>query len=318
MKLRSRFPLRAATLGLVAALGVSAPFLTRATVGAPKKELEIWPGRRVLLLLPLAPSATWNADPELGRAIVPLAQPQLQSALTATDKFSITLPYRFDPVLRRGLLEKRIAENEITALLTTPTLATARPVVDKLTFDQPVMIAEIKLEELTVGGTPKAPTVQIQTSGLLYEQGNPNPIKSITVRSRPTSGRTPSERIRAAASQTFTEIAAEFVTPPVAFDLPLPPAPTPTPAKPKAVKGKGNGKNGGANAGANSGANGTATVPATAGEAATPPIVAPAAPNAIAPPNSLSTAPGAPLVPQLPAAQPPLGIAAGTEGTVGR
>ncbi|HEX9996828.1 MAG TPA: hypothetical protein VGB45_06775 [Abditibacterium sp.] len=294
MKSCFRFQSRAVTLGLALAIGVSSPFLARPSVGAPKKELEVWPGRRVLLVLPLTLSSTWNADAELGRAILPLSQPQLQQALTNTNKFSITLPYRFDPVLRRGLTEKRIAENEINALLAAPTLETARPVVNKLVFEQPVMIADVNLEELTVGGTAKTPTVQIRASGRLYEQGSDKEIKNISIRSRPVTGRTPAERISAAANQVFTEIAAEFVAAPPAFELQLPPAPEPTPERPK---------------------NGTASASTPTG---TIMQNAPAMPGAIASPNSMTTVPGVPLVPQLPAPQPPLGIAAGAEGTIGR
>lgn len=296
MKLRHRFPSRAATICLVAALGATAPFLTSIAATAPKKQLEIWPGRRVLLVLPISISTNWNSDPALGRAIVPLAQPQLQQALTATGKFSVTTPYRFDPVLRRGLTEKRVAENDLNALLASPTLETSRPVVDKLLFDQPVMTADVELVEVRVGGTPKVPTVQLQVSGKLYEQGNPNAVKSLVVTSPPTRGRTPSERLIAAAGLAFAELAAEFVNPPPAFDLPAPVAPTPTPA-----------------------AKGTApTTPVAPTTPATPAIpIAPVAPAIpLTPPGTLAPAPGAPFVPQLPAPQPPLGIAAGQEPTL--
>lgn len=92
---------------------------------------------------------------DLGRAIVLLAEPELQKALIGTGKFSPTLPYRFDPILRRGVKENQLTEEDITALLASPSLATSQPVLDKLTFDQPAMTTEIFLEELTIGGTPK-------------------------------------------------------------------------------------------------------------------------------------------------------------------
>lgn len=296
MKLRHRLSSRAATIVLVAALGATAPFLTGTSHSASKRELEIWPGRRVLLVLPLGVSETWNSDPALGRAIVPLAQPGLQKALTGTGKFSVTLPYRFDPVLRRGLTEKRIAENDLTALLASPSLETSRPVVDKLMFDQPVMTADVQLEEVRIGGTPNAPTVQLQVSGKLYEQGNPNPLKAIVVTSKPTRGRTPAERLVAAADQAFLEIAAEFVQAPPAFELPAPVAPAPTKA-----------------------GTGSTPAPATIGPSETQaptPTLTPGVP--VTPPNSLSPAPGVPFVPVLPPAQPPLGIAAGEDATIAR
>jgi hypothetical protein len=306
MNTRSCLSARAATLGLVAALGAIAPFLTPVAHSAPKQQqLEIWPGRRVLLVLPLTVSSNWNADPALGRAIIPLATPELQRELTNTGKFSITLPYRFDPILRRALTEKRVAENDITALLASPSLETSRPVTDKLAFDQPVMVADIKLEELRVGGTPKMPTVQIQASGVLFEQGNPNPVKKIVVTSRPVMGKTPSERLSGAARAAFAEIAAEFVAAPPAFDLPMPEAP-PEPVAPAAGA-----------AGTTSGTSAAAGVPAGAAPARMP-MTPPAPMGSVATPNGLPVAPGMPFVPQLPAGQPPLGVGAGAPGTVGR
>lgn len=296
---------RAATFVLVAALSASAPLLTSPVQAAPKAQLQIWPGRRVLLVLPLAVSPTWNADPQLGRAIIPLAQPQLQRAFYNTGKFSTTLPYRFDPVLRRGITEKQIAENDITALLADPSLTTARPVIDKLNFDQPVMTTEVFLEELTVGGTSDKPTVQIQASGKLYEQGNPNPIKTVSIRSNAATGKTPSDRLTAATDQVFKEIAEAFVEPPAAFDLPLPVAPAPTAANQK-------GKSGSPAMGANLGG------PMGGTPVGTPVPMAPAPMSPTAPPNSLSSTPGAPFVPQLPAASPPLGVTAGEGTTIGR
>lgn len=306
---------RAATLAVVAALGaltpVAAPGLTSVAHAAPKPQLEIWPDRRVLLVLPIQLSPTWNADPQLGRAILPLAQPQVQQALTSTGKFSVTLPYRFDPVLRRGLTEKQLAENDITTLLSEPTLANSRPVIDQLKFDQPIMTTEVFLEELTIGGNSKQPTVQLQVSGKLYEQGNPNPVKSESYRSKPVGGKTPSERLIAAARDAFNGLAAAFVQPPAAFDLPAPIEVAP----PATTNKKGMGASGA------SGANSSST-PADKGSAAPVPAPVPMTPPAPLPstatPNVLPATPGAPLVPALPAAEPPLGVTAGQDTTTGR
>lgn len=301
---------RAATLALVAALGALAPFATPSAFAAPKKpQLEIWPDRRVLLVLPMQLAPTWNADAQLGQAILPLAQPQLQQALAATGKFSVTLPYRFDPVLRRGLTEKQLAENDITKLLATPTLENSRPVIDKLNFDQPIMTTEVFLEELTIGGDAKKPTVQLQVSGKLYEQGNPNPVKSETYRSKPLGGKTPSERLIAAARDAFGGLAMIYVEPPAAFDLP---APLEVAAPDK------------------TGSNGKPTDPATSSAAspstgmggsnasAAPSVTPPAPLPPISTPNTLPATPGALVVPQLPAAEPPLGVTAGEGTTTGR
>lgn len=299
---------RATTLAFIAALGAGAPLLTSTAHAAPKPQLQIWPDRRVLLVLPLQVAPTWNADPQLGQAILPLAQPQLQQALTETGKFSVTLPYRFDPVLRRGLTEKQLAENDITTLLSSPTLANSRPVIDKLNFEQPVMTTEVFLEELTIGGDSKKPTVQLQVSGKLYEQGNPNPVKSESYRSQAIGGKTPSERLIAAARDAFRGLAMIYVEPPAAFDLPAP-----IEVAPPAANGKnGNGK-------ASTPATGAITSGATNAGSATPlPATPPAPLPSTATPNALPSTPGAPLVPQLPAGEPPLGVAAGADTTVGR
>ncbi|HEX8464411.1 MAG TPA: hypothetical protein VF627_07315 [Abditibacterium sp.] len=316
MKLRFRLPSRAATLIVVAALGASAPFLTQPARTAPKKVLEIWPGRRVLFVLPLSVSANWNSDPALGTAILPLAQPELERALLRTGKFSLTLPYRFDPVLRRGLTEKRLVETEVSALLAAPSVESASPIVSKLIFDQPVMMAQIKLEEVRVGGTAELPTVQIQASGTLFQQqfddkgvGSVQQVKTITATSAPSGGRTPSDRLALATSRAFDEIAAAFVAPPAAFDLPTPIPPTPAPTTAAtASAATASGTTSGAAPGAGATAPGTPGTTPGAAAARTP------APRPVGPPTPLSPAPGVPFVPQLPAGTPPLGIAVGEGG----
>lgn len=311
---------------MVAILGVAGPSLTSVVSAAPKPQLEIWPSRRVLLVLPLQISPTWNADAQLGQAILPLAQPKLQQALYDTGKFSVTLPYRFDPVLRRGLTEKQIAENDITTLLSSPTLANSRAVVDKLNFDQPVMTTEVALEELTIGGDAKKPTVQLQVSGKLYEQGNPNPVRTETYRSKAVGGKTPSDRLNAAATDAFNGLAAVFVQPPAAFDLPAPIEVAPPAAETTDKTAKGSASKapkGGAAANGGSAAGGTGTAGGTApgnstGTPASPPVVAPAPLPSVATPNPLPAAAGTPLVPQLPAGAPPLGVAPGEGTATGR
>jgi hypothetical protein len=288
MNTRSRLNARAATLSVVAAFSALAPCLTLPAHSASKKQqpqLEIWPGRRVLLVLPITLSADWNADTSLGNAMIPLAQPQLQKAFTATGKFSTTLPYRFDPVLRRGLVEKQISQDDIDALVKSATLDTAKPVVSKLSFDQPVMVAEVTLDELRIGGTALIPTVQIKATGHLYQQGAPDLaiVKSIVVTSHSETGKTPTERLTAAAADAFNDIAAGFAAPPPAFDLPMPVETAP--------------------------AAGTAAAPAAGTSPAAP--AAPAPMNPVATPNSLPIVPGTPFVPAIQAGQPPMGVGAG-------
>ncbi len=302
MNLRPRFSSRSATLFWVAAFGATAPLLATSAHAAPKTKtpkvapprlITAWPGRRVLLVLPVTPSATWVGNPELGRAVAPLVESDLQQALSATGKFSPTIPHRFNPLLQRGLVEKRLAETDITPFVATPTLETARAIVDKLAFEQPPMIADVRLEELVTGGTPTAPTVLLRVSGRLYEQGKPEPIETVEVISRPSGGKTPEARIHAAAQQAFRELANGFVMSPVIPELStlMPAAPKPVPAgsRPTAPTLPG-------------AMPGTSAMPST--------------PAAIATPNRIAPTPGTPVVPQLPAPVPPLGVAAGGEATV--
>ena len=275
----------AVTLAISAVAGTS---LVQSAQAAPK--LQIWPGQRVLMLLPIAAADDWKGDAQLGTAVPRLVQPELQKALEKTRKFSITLPYRFDPVLQRSITEKRIPEADVRTLLATPTLDNARPLMDKLHFDQPAMIADVELLDLTVGGSAKAPSLQLQFSGRLYEQGNGAPIKSIVVRSASVSGSTPEQRILRAADLAFAEIAAQFVAPPPSFALPsmvlpTPPASTPAPAVAP-----------------------TPVAPAPEANIGTPPAMTLPSTPPVTPPNSLSSDSQAPSVPKLPPARPPLGL----------
>ena len=271
-------------LAILVAAGTS---LVQPAVAAPK--LQIWPGQRVLMLLPISAADDWKGDAQLAIAVPRLVQPELQKTLERTRKFSITLPYRFDPVLQRSITEKRIPEADVRTLLATPTLDNARPLMDKLRFDQPGMIADVQLLDLTVGGSAKAPSLQLQFSGRLYEQGNGAPVKSVVVRSASVTGSTPEQRILRAADLAFAEIAAQFVAPPPSFSLPV--MNQPAPAGPASVP---------------------AIIPATpTPESAigTAPSMVPAPSSVpVTPPNSLSSDFSAPFVPKLPPAQPPLGL----------
>jgi hypothetical protein len=257
--------------------------------------LELWPGQRVVLVLPLTLGADWNAEKDLGEAILNLVQPEVGRALARTGKFSPTLPYRFDPILRRAVIENRVSDADITTLIATPTLQTAQPILTALSFDQPAMVADVKLEELRVGGTAKTPTVQLQMSGRLYDSTG-NLFRTIAVTSRSFAGKTPQDRLSAAASQGLAELANRLVDPPDTFALPLPPTPTPGPsptARPSATNRP---------SAPSTPSTGTITpltpvLPGSGGVIATPP-------NSIAPSQG-----GADFVPQLPPAQPPLGLA---------
>ena len=290
----SALSLSAGALLLPAIAPASAP----AAQAAPRPKLEIWPGQRVLLVLPLTIGPDWNGGPELAEALKPIMKPILQRELTDTDKFSVTLPYRFDPILRRATAENRISQDIITPFLEDPSLETAQPVFTNLKFEQVPMVTQVQLEELRVGGTPKKPTLQLQASAKLYEVGGSGPFRSIVVTSNPAEGKTPEARLQNAAADAFGQIAEFFVKPPETFQLPASlqvvaePEMTDADGKMDDTKGMANGK--------------APIVPAPK------PQVSTAAPNAMAP------KPGINAIPQLPPTEPPLGIKPGSEKTLGR
>lgn len=270
-------------------------------VQAAPRELEIWPGTRVLALLPLKVSSGWNQDASLGNAIIPLVEPELQKALANTRKFAITVPYRFDPVLQRAIGEKALPDDTIKALLDTPSLATAQAVYGQLHFEQPAMIAEVNLEELRLGGTQSNPTVQLVVSSKLFEAGATSPfVTPLQVTSAPMSGGRPEDRIVKAARDAFAQVAAQFVAPPPSFALPGPKISLPaTPVKPvPPVK--------------------PAVRPAPVTPVNPVPPAIPSTGVPVLPPNSISPPQGQDFIPQLPPSQPPLGITVPNEPVLGR
>ena len=297
MKIHSVSSARRAALLAVGALSLSAgltclPALMPSAQAKPKQVLEIWPGQRVLLVLPLTIGPDWNGGPELAEAVKPLVRPALQQALTNTGKFSITLPYRFDPILRRAVVDNRISQDIITPFIDSPSLQTAEPVFTQLKFEQVPMVTQVQLEELRVGGTANKPTLQMQVSAKLYEIGNNAPFRSIVVTSDPAEGRTPEARLQNAAANAFAQIAAYFVKAPNSFQLPA-----------SLIA-----ENQDATAG-----NATPATPA-------PNSKAPAA-GAMMPstqPNAMSSGMGATTIPVLPAGEPPLGIAPNNPRALGR
>ena len=315
--------------------------------------LEIWPGQRVLVVLPLivsdefmsatndtappapndmaAPPAsdaddTSGALPSpvspapgsmppatmesggssaLANALKPLLSPQLSAALQATGKFSVIRPYKFDPLLTRAVNESAgqgLTQDAANNFVTEPSLDNAQAFLGQVGLEQPGMVARVFIQSLKVGGTPEMPTVQLSMRGALYEASYPtpttSPFRSINVTSRPFTGKTPEDRLVAAANQAFSDIAAAFVAPPAEFQLPLPPAAAP-----------------GMMTGATPGGGGTmtpstGTKPMTPGGGATPsmPMPTPSVPVAPVIPQTPNGTTGTPLVPQLPGSTPPLGV----------
>ena len=279
--------------------GVLTPVFSPPAQAAPKKPaLELWPGQRVLLVLPLTVGSDWNGGPELADALKPLVRPALQQALTDTDKFSITLPYRFDPILRRAVAENRISQDTITPFLDTPSLETAQPVFSQLKFEQVPMVTQVQLEEIRVGGTAKKPTAQLQVSAQLYEVGGSGPFRTVVVTSNPAEGRTPEERLLNASTDAFEQIAAFFVKAPDSFQLPasLDIVADSAPVAP-------------GRAGATS---------ATGAPNMAPIVAAPAPKMDSTKPNAMAPQAGMSVIPRLPVGEPPLGVEPGAEKALDR
>ena len=119
-------------------------------------ELEPWPGRRVVLLLPLQLGVGFNANREFGNLILPRAEAELANALEATGKFSVLRIHRFSPLVQRGLFEKRVTEEQVRNVTTDPvSIDSAMAFLSQYTFDQAPMVADFRLEEVrssTPGG----------------------------------------------------------------------------------------------------------------------------------------------------------------------
>ncbi|HEX8550156.1 MAG TPA: hypothetical protein VF681_01240 [Abditibacteriaceae bacterium] len=255
--------------------------------------LEPWRGQRVLLLLPLQLGEAFNVDRAFGQAILPAAEQNLQAMLQKTGKFSVIQAHRFNPVLQRALVERRITNDQLTALVNTPNLENARAVLGKITFDQTPMIAQFILEEVRLGGTAKSTSVQAQVTGRLYELDNPVAYKSTVVTSNPQRGANVTAASVAAMNDSFARSIEEFVAPIPEIQLALPVAPAPV----------------------------TPTVPAVTPVPVQPvaPVSTPAVPSSGG--ESLigsSTRTPSSGVPQLPAASPPLGINVPNAPTVDR
>ena len=311
--------LRRCALGLVVLSGSAA--LAPIVRAAPKSNarqnrLEIWPGQRTLIVLPLTVSETFlssdgtsqggGGSSALATALVPLLSSELSSALQNTGKFSITRPYKFDPLIRRALAEQSLDAATANPFIESPGLTNAEDVLSHLGLEQPGMVAQIVLESLRVGGTSAAPTVQMTMRGDLYqaslsstEPASTEPFRTITVTSKPFIGKTPEDRLRGAASQAFADIAGAFVAPPVEFDLPIPTAP---------AKGM---MTGTTPSGTTTSAPPMRDVPAQAPKGDT---TKPATPMTPAKAPAMTQAPAgvdlgiAPVAPQLPGSMPPLGV----------
>jgi len=150
----SRFARFLTGAGMIVSLAGAAT-VAGAARKAPAPVLEVWPGQRVVMLLPLKLGEGWNADPALDDAILGQAEYQLRMALLATRKFSVIQPYRFSPILQRAVQDRRITQPELDSLVENPSVETATVVLEKLGFDRKPMIADFTLEEVRVTVPPK-------------------------------------------------------------------------------------------------------------------------------------------------------------------
>ena len=199
---------------------------------------EPWPAQRVVLILPLKLGAGWNLDKEKSARILPEAEQKLQQALQRTGKFSTTQVHRYNPILLRGMLEKLLTKAEVDAIVAAPTLENVQGALGKMRFDQPPLIADFTLEEITTENGSPIPSVRSQAIGKLFEANDPVAIKTISVTSEPQPlyyprkgkknvyvKRSSYERVVTAADNAFNQIAQEFVKPIDEIMLPEPVAP---------------------------------------------------------------------------------------------
>jgi hypothetical protein len=231
---------------LLAALGL--PCALMSASAAPKNTAppdryfgrQPWPEQRVVLLLPLQFGPGWNLDKERAAYILPEAEQKLQQALQRTGKFSTMQVHRYNPVLLRAAQDKILTAEQVKTIVATPTVANVQAALGKMVFDQPPLIAEFSMDEITTEAGAPIPTVRAQVTGKLYEANDPEAIKTVVVTSDPQPlyfarkqkgkivyvRRSAGDRILTAADNAFEQIAHEFVKPLEDITLPEPPTPT--------------------------------------------------------------------------------------------
>lgn len=219
---------------VVVVLAVSAPSAF-AKDPAPKDTLdddrmfarEPWPTQRVVLILPLQLGPGWNLNREQAAPILPEAEQKLQQAMQRTGKFSTTQLHRYHPIFLRAIQDKVLTREQVNTVLATPTVEAIQGALGKMRFDQPPLLAEFAMEEISTEAGSPIPTVRSQVTGKLYEANDPVAFKTIVVTSEPVPlynarkkgnqtvyvRRNAAERIIAAADDAFIQIAREFVKP---------------------------------------------------------------------------------------------------------
>lgn len=248
----------------LAALLAAVPFTSQDISAAPRTSAvlaqeetffghEPWPGQRTVLLLPLQFGESWNLDPERMAVTMPVAEQKMQQALQRTGKFSTMQVHRYNPLFLRAVQDglragaaaapangtpppPTLTREQLDNFLAAPNLANSQSVLAAMPFEQPAMIAEVFMDEVTVEAGSPSPSVLAQVTGKLYEVGNPVPVRTVVVTSEPTSlylvrqrgrnrvlvRRSPSDRLLAAADNAFNQLAREFVRPVEDITLPNP------------------------------------------------------------------------------------------------
>lgn len=188
--------------------------------------IEAWPGQRVMLVLPLALGANWNADPALGHALLLDGESNLERALQQTGKLSVLQLQRNNPVFQRALQDKVVTNDDLMTWAPVdapPSLDSARQALGKLqsSFTQAPLIGEFAVEEIRSSGEMRRPSVQVQVSGRMYDGTNVVPLKNISVTSNPvSSGRDTLKAIRLATNNAFQQVAAQLTSPIMITNLP--------------------------------------------------------------------------------------------------
>jgi hypothetical protein len=116
----------------------------------------------------------------------------LERALSNTGRYSVVAANRFNAVLQRGVIDNAYTQDELTTMLTQPTVESARPVVSKLQFSlppklrfaDPPLIAEFTMDRLEAN---QAGATTVEIIGRFYDPLMVEPVMSFTVIGAPQS-----------------------------------------------------------------------------------------------------------------------------------
>jgi hypothetical protein len=204
-----------------------------------------WPGRRVLLLLPLRTGSNWKANREFTQALLSQAQASLRTVLNGSGKFSLLEVKRFNPVLMRAVQDGVATSDDLNTLLAQPTTPNAMAFLSKVSFNAaprqafsaPAVIGSFVLEnvELTEDNA-----LRVKVTGRMYAPDSPEVIRALSATTTVPFSTMSGVSMRVPALTAFTtglnRIVSEFVRYPSEREtLMAEPAATPTPAAPAAT-----------------------------------------------------------------------------------